>query len=160
MGLLCCYKRPNVSCKNKFFFYFIFFGNAVQWYEVPNHPKDNVSSTVKFLLKIPSWKRCKSVKRKVTFPLSCVISVCQSLLLFYVSCAMKQQSIINSTVCAICLLNRVLKQQTACANVCTWVIDALNRYKHKRKDYLKVYTTLDWGIKLQVTHWGTVGLVL
>ncbi len=93
----------------------------------PAIPKRNIMFPVKFLLKIPSWKRHKSVKHKATFSHSCVISVCQSLLLCYVSCAMKQQSIINSTVCAICLLNQVLKQQTTCANVSTWVLDELNR---------------------------------
>lgn len=141
------------------FFMLFFWKCCLMILKFPTIPKRKIMFPAQWNSCSKSWKRCKTVKRKVTFSLSCLISVCQSLLWCYASCAMKQQSIINSTVCAICLLNRVLKQQTACANVCTWVTDELNRYKHKRKDYLKVYTTLDWGIKLQVTHWGTVGLV-
>ncbi len=123
---LCCYKRPSVSCKNKIFFFFLeMLFNDMKF---PAIPKRNIMFPVQWnsCSKFHHGKDTNQWNVRPLFPFH-VLFLSVSLFFCAVSCATKQQSIINSTVCAICLLNRVLKQQTTCANVSTWVLDELNR---------------------------------
>ncbi len=149
----------DVSCKNKFFFFFMLFFLEMLFNDMkfPAIPKTMFPAQWNSCSKFHLGKDANQWNVRSLLPF---LVLFLSVSLFF--CSMFHVQWSNKALLIALFVQFVY--WIGCSNnrqhVCTWVIDELNRYKHKRKDYLKVYTTLDWGIKLQVTHWGTVGLVL